>query len=112
MSRTLFLESVSGVAGDMFAAAFLDAGLVTAADLASVPARLGLPGVRVETRRVIRAQMQATHLRVERVARERLEMRTVTPAVTHWVVERPAGAEGAPVVPATPGQRPVTGARQ
>lgn len=64
MSRTLFLESVSGVAGDMFAAAFLDAGLVSAADLASVPARLGLPGVRVETRRVIRAQMQATLLRV------------------------------------------------
>ena len=65
MSRTLLLESVSGVAGDMFAAAFLDAGLVTAADLASVPARLGLPGVQVTTRRVIRAQMQATHLRVE-----------------------------------------------
>jgi len=56
-------------------------------------------------------QVQATHLRVERVARERLEMRTVTPAVTHWVVERPAGAEGAPAVPAVPGQRPVTGAR-
>ncbi len=35
-------------------------------------------------------QVQATHLRVERVARERLQMRTVTPAVTHWVHERPA----------------------
>ena len=35
-------------------------------------------------------QVQATHLRVERVARERLQMRTVTPAVTHWVQERPA----------------------
>ncbi|MFM8766598.1 MAG: cell division protein FtsL [Rubrivivax sp.] len=53
-------------------------------------------------------QVQATHLRVERVARERLQMRTVTPAVTHWVVERPAGVEGAP---ASPGQRPATGAR-
>jgi cell division protein FtsL len=30
-------------------------------------------------------QAQATHLRVERVARERLSMRTVTPAVTHVV---------------------------
>jgi len=56
-------------------------------------------------------QVQATHLRVERVARERLEMRTVTPAVTHWVVERPTGAESAPAVPAATGQRPVTGAR-
>ena len=40
MSRILFLESVSGVAGDMFAAAFVDAGLVTAAELA---ARAGAP---------------------------------------------------------------------
>jgi cell division protein FtsL len=43
-------------------------------------------------------QVQSTHLRVERVARERLQMRTVTPAVTHWVNERPA--ETAPAGPA------------
>lgn len=52
-------------------------------------------------------QVQSTHLRVERVARERLQMRTVTPAVTHWVNERPGeaplpGAESR----ATPGARP------
>lgn len=35
-------------------------------------------------------QAQATHLRVERVARERLAMRTVTPAVTHMVADVPA----------------------
>ena len=50
-------------------------------------------------------QVQSTHLRVERVARERLQMRTVTPAVTHWVYERPAeAAPGAEV-------RPIEGAR-
>ena len=45
---------------------------------------------------------QATHLRVERVAREKLQMRTATPAVTHYVpsaavaVAAPAaGASGA-----------------
>lgn len=32
-------------------------------------------------------QAQATNLRVERVAREKLAMRTVTPAVTHVVVD-------------------------
>ena len=52
-------------------------------------------------------QVQSTHLRVERVARERLQMRTVTPAVTHWVNERPgeapsSGAENR----AAPGARP------
>ena len=95
MSRTLFLESVSGVAGDMFAAAFLDAGLVTAADLASVPARLGLPGVRVETRRVIRAQMQATHLRVVGIGAGAppgaAPARDPAEEETHLVIDAPAG---------------------
>jgi cell division protein FtsL len=40
-------------------------------------------------------QAQATHLRVERVAREKLAMRTVTPAVTHFVVDAAAPASGA-----------------
>jgi cell division protein FtsL len=44
-------------------------------------ARLDAEFKRLEAER----QAQATHLRVERVARERLSMRTVTPAVTHVV---------------------------
>ena len=64
MSRVLFLESVSGVAGDMFAAAFVDAGLVTTAELAAIPGQLGLAGTRVESRPVIRATMRATHLSI------------------------------------------------
>ena len=95
MSRTLLLESVSGVAGDMFAAAFLDAGLVTAADLASVPARLGWPGVQVTTRRVIRAQMQATHLRVEGPGAGAppgaAPARDPAEEETHLIIDAPAG---------------------
>ena len=95
MSRTLLLESVSGVAGDMFAAAFLDAGLVTAADLASVPARLGLPGVQVTTRCVIRAQMQATHLRVEGPGAGAppgaAPARDPAEEETHLIIDAPAG---------------------
>ena len=37
-------------------------------------------------------QTQATHLRVERVAREKLGMRTATPAVTELVPDPGAGA--------------------
>ncbi len=37
-------------------------------------------------------QAQATHGRVERVARERLAMRSATPAVTHYVFDAPASA--------------------
>ena len=33
------------------------------------------------------AQAQSTHLRVERTARERLQMRTATPGVTTYVVD-------------------------
>ena len=36
-------------------------------------------------------QAQATHLRVEKVAREKLQMRTATPAVTQYVAD-PAAA--------------------
>jgi cell division protein FtsL len=38
------------------------------------------------------AQAQATHLRVERTARERLQMRTATPAVTTYVFDPAASA--------------------
>ena len=40
------------------------------------------------------AQAQGTHLRVERTAREKLQMRTATPAVTAYVVD-PAASAGA-----------------
>ena len=40
-------------------------------------------------------QAQATHLRVERVAREKLQMRAATPAVTQYVGDRPPAASDA-----------------
>ncbi|HVQ27802.1 MAG TPA: cell division protein FtsL [Planctomycetota bacterium] len=45
--------------------------------------RLELDRERLEAER----QAQATHLRVEQVAREKLAMRTATPAVTQYVVD-------------------------
>lgn len=41
------------------------------------------------------AQAQSTHLRVERTARERLQMRTATPGVTAYVVDPAAPAAAA-----------------
>jgi cell division protein FtsL len=40
-------------------------------------------------------QAQATHLRVEKTAREKLQMRTATPAVTQYVNDAPAASGGA-----------------
>jgi len=39
------------------------------------------------------AQAQATHLRVEKVAREKLRMRTATPGVTEYVIDTPIVAQ-------------------
>jgi uncharacterized protein (TIGR00299 family) protein len=90
MSRILFLESVSGVAGDMFAAAFVDAGLVSAAELAGIPARLGLNDVRVEVTPVIRATMRATHLKVVVPAAAAPVAPDPAETETHLVVDAPA----------------------
>ena len=40
------------------------------------------------------AQAQATHLRVEKVAREKLRMRTATPAVSEYVTDTALVASG------------------
>jgi cell division protein FtsL len=49
--------------------------------------RLDLDRERLEAER----QAQATHLRVEQVAREKLSMRAATPAVTQYVTEPGGG---------------------
>ncbi|MGE3467904.1 MAG: LarC family nickel insertion protein, partial [Pyrinomonadaceae bacterium] len=64
MSKILFLESVAGVAGDMFTAAFVNAGLVSKAELDDLVAKLGLDGVSVEIIPVTRATVAATHVKV------------------------------------------------
>ncbi len=65
MGKALYLESVAGVAGDMFAASFVDAGLVTRDELIKLVAHLGLEGVTVEIESVIRATVKATHISVK-----------------------------------------------
>lgn len=62
--RTLFLESVAGIAGDMFTAAFIDAGLLEPGRAQEVPSLLGLDGVSVAVARVHRAELSATHVDV------------------------------------------------
>jgi hypothetical protein len=62
--RVLYLESVAGIAGDMFTAAFLDAGLVDPDTIRAVPSLLNAAGVTVEITAVKRAASRFTHLRV------------------------------------------------
>ena len=69
--KTLFLESVAGVAGDMFTAAFIDAGLLDAERARQVPRLLALEGVEVEVARVRRAELSATHVDVRVEGEER-----------------------------------------
>jgi cell division protein FtsL len=52
------------------------------------------------------AQAQGTHLRVERTAREKLQMRTATPAVTAYVVDAQAPATAPAAGSRAPGAAP------
>jgi uncharacterized protein (TIGR00299 family) protein len=62
--RTLYLESFAGIAGDMFTAAFLDAGLVDPNEIRAVPKLLGVPAVTVEIGSADRAKARFTTVRV------------------------------------------------
>ena len=64
MAKALYLDSVAGVAGDMFAAAFVDAGLADVGELNSLASQIGLEGVVIETSEVLRASVKATTLNV------------------------------------------------
>lgn len=65
MSKALFLESVAGIAGDMFAASFVDADLVSLAELQALPSLLNLEGVEIEASNPIKATMKTTHIVVK-----------------------------------------------
>lgn len=66
MSRPhLHVDAISGLAGDMFAAAALAADLVERTDLERLLTGLGLGTIRVESDRVRRGAFAARHLRFE-----------------------------------------------
>lgn len=62
--KSLYLESIAGIAGDMFSASFIDSGLVKPEELAALPRQLGLSGVEVVISQTTRATMRATHIDV------------------------------------------------
>ncbi|MCB1171142.1 MAG: DUF111 family protein, partial [Leptospiraceae bacterium] len=63
--KALYLESVGGIAGDMFTAAFLDAGVVDSRELNSVLEILALPGVDMASETVRRRGVPSTRLELQ-----------------------------------------------
>ncbi|MFH1765151.1 MAG: LarC family nickel insertion protein, partial [Gemmatimonadota bacterium] len=64
IKRTLYLESFAGIAGDMFTAAFLDAGLVDPEAIRAVPGLIHAPDVKVEITNTQRAHARFTNVSV------------------------------------------------
>lgn len=63
--KILFLESVAGIAGDMFAAAFVDAGLVTVEEFQSLCGKLQLSkDVSITATAVLRSAIKATQIKI------------------------------------------------
>jgi uncharacterized protein (TIGR00299 family) protein len=62
-SRVAILDPSAGISGDMLLGALVDAG-APVAWLEGLPARLGLPGVRIETSRASRGGVQCTKVTV------------------------------------------------
>ncbi len=62
--KTLYLENIAGIAGDMFSASFVDAGLIDPQALKKLPELLELTGVEIAISSVTRASMRATHIDV------------------------------------------------
>ena len=64
LKKILYVDHVAGMAGDMFAAACLDSGLVPKEDLVKIPEALGFDDVQIAISRVIKAGWEATHIDV------------------------------------------------
>lgn len=60
--RAVHIEMIGGLAGDMFLAAALDAGLVQVEDLSGALSQLGLGTIEVRVERVMRYGIEATHV--------------------------------------------------
>jgi uncharacterized protein (TIGR00299 family) protein len=60
--KILYLDCFSGIAGDMFLAACLDAGLLNAAYLEKKLSLLGIGKIKIQKKKVKRSAITATHL--------------------------------------------------
>lgn len=97
MSRVVCLDCFSGISGDMFAAAFVHAGAVSADELSAGLSRLGVGPVRVRVEQVTRVSLAGiyikfvakeapSHLRPDETVQV-VETSSLPEVVKRWVLE-------------------------
>ncbi len=64
--RILFCDTIAGVSGNMFAASFLNAGIVTENEIKKIPGEINLHDYEIKIKKVTRSSLFAHHLSVRR----------------------------------------------
>jgi len=64
MMKILFCDNIAGIAGDMFAASFINAGLVSEDEIKKIPSTLGFNDIEIKIEKTERAFIHSHHLEV------------------------------------------------
>ncbi|MHB8336545.1 MAG: nickel pincer cofactor biosynthesis protein LarC [Ignavibacteriaceae bacterium] len=62
--KILFCDNIAGIAGDMFAASFINAGLASEDEVKSIPSKLGFNEIEIKIEKATKAFISAHHLEV------------------------------------------------
>jgi len=60
--KILFCDNIAGISGNMFAASFIDAGIVTGEEIADIPKMISLKDYKIEITKVTKAFLSSYHL--------------------------------------------------
>lgn len=83
MMKILFCDNIAGIAGDMFAASFLNAGLVSEDEVKSFPGKLGFNNIEIKIEKTARAFISAHQLEVVSKSKYKIQKHSSSLSLSH-----------------------------